>query len=387
MKNFFFPVAVALLMLASCDKSTTIVAEPEHEIAFKALPVAPTRAGELNGSSFDADAKYAMYVSASQYTSSGLSENPLFFTNQVFRNSGSSSEWHHYDSETAAAASPIYWPVGGARVDFLAFALPKGDRALIEGTGASVSWNADVSAKDFTISGWDTYAAQSDLLFSSANARTSESTGTAPFVKMTFDHAQALLIFNIKVNDADAALKVDDISFVTPDYNLARNAEMQLGGGGKEPSATTAPTAAQVTLKTKGTLLVDNSRNDLLCSWSFPDADGIVAANWRMPVTAASLSPCNGGVSAISQYGAALSNTTAYNQLGDTLLIPQQDKQNFTVTYTIGGNHMQYTYNELRGVWQAGKKYIYNLDVSVNEIIITETVNDFVAETSTPVIN
>jgi hypothetical protein len=106
-----------------------------------------------------------------------------------------------------------------------------------------------------------------------------------------------------------------------------------------------------------------------------------------MPVTAASLSPCNGGVSAISQYGAALSNTTAYNQLGETLLIPQQDKQNFTVTYTIGGNHMQYTYNELRGVWQAGKKYIYNLDVSVNEIIITETVNDFVAETSTPVIN
>ena len=42
---------------------------------------------------------------------------------------------------------------------------------------------------------------------------------------------------------------------------------------------------------------------------------------------------------------------------------------------------MDYTYAVTRGSWDAGKKYIYNLDLTVNEIIITESVVDFEANT------
>jgi hypothetical protein len=42
------------------------------------------------------------------------------------------------------------------------------------------------------------------------------------------------------------------------------------------------------------------------------------------------------------------------------------------------GRTMYYKYNELRGVWEMGKKYIYNLDINLNEIVITESVANFV---------
>ena len=39
---------------------------------------------------------------------------------------------------------------------------------------------------------------------------------------------------------------------------------------------------------------------------------------------------------------------------------------------------MNYTYNEARGTWEMGKKYIYKLDMTLSEIILTEEVADFV---------
>jgi hypothetical protein len=43
---------------------------------------------------------------------------------------------------------------------------------------------------------------------------------------------------------------------------------------------------------------------------------------------------------------------------------------------------MYYTVNDFRGVWQKGHKYVYNIDLTINEIVITEEVVDFVANQS-----
>ena len=70
-------------------------------------------------------------------------------------------------------------------------------------------------------------------------------------------------------------------------------------------------------------------------------------------------------------------NTTKFEQVGTSLLIPQQPRLNFLIHYTLSGNDMTYEFNELRGAWENGKKYIYNLDIYLNEIVITEEVLDW----------
>lgn len=380
MKKTIFLAAAALLMLAACDRTGTTVVGTPGEIGFKTTLQGVTKAGELSGTSFD-DEGYAIYASASQYASDGLLETPHFFTDQLFMNKVTAGtgdpDWHHYEDESAADASPLYWPVGGSSMDFLAYALPKGAKAGIP----APAFNGTVAARDFTVASWDTYANQVDLLYAAANGQTSLATGTTPYIKMEFRHAQALLIFNVRINQAASGLAVNDISFVTPEFIAARNAELN-GASPKAYADCSAPAAGQVTLQTRGTFQVDNQRNDLVAGWSFDAAgEGVVAANWKMPSFAGtpSVSPCNIESPAIGSavdYGTALTEN-AYVQLGETLLVPQQQARNFCVTYTVGGNTMQYYYNVPRRVWQAGYKYVYNLDINLNEIIITETVVDF----------
>jgi hypothetical protein len=148
---------------------------------------------------------------------------------------------------------------------------------------------------------------------------------------MNFDHAQALLIFQVKTNAADAFT----INSITIDG-----------------------------LKVKGTFTVDNSRNNLVASWSALEAvagEDIIAP---------------GADPAADNLGEAVT-ATSYAQIGSSLLIPQQPRLNFVINYTLGGKTMEYTWNEARGTWEMGKKYIYKLDVTLNEIILTEEVADF----------
>ena len=372
MKKIFVLFA-ALAVMAACNKSETVVTETPNELGFSVSSFNPTKAGELNGSTFD-NKDYAMYVSASQYKANGVEENPLFFNDELFMNAGGAPDWHHYAAEGAASPSPIYWPIGGSRIDFLAYALPKGRKAAIP----APVFNAATAAQDFTVTAWDTYANQVDLLYAAANGQTSLLNGVAPnYVKMTFDHAQALLIFNVKIDKATTGLVINDIAFVNDDYVRQRNVELQAGTA---PGATTEPIASEITLKTLGTFKVDNLRNNLVADWSDLRT---VTGHWKMPSFAGTpaKSDCNiSGVSSAVDYGTALTSATLV-QLGESLLIPEQPAQNFVVTYTVGSgastNTMQYVYNVKRNGWQAGKKYIYNLDIRINEIVITESVHDF----------
>lgn len=405
MRKTIFLCFAAAAVLAACNKSESITVQAEPgEISMKSAIHGVTKAGELNGSSFD-EKGYAMYVSASQYSEAGGSENPLFFNDQLFRNkpdgdADAKAMWRHYATEAAETASPLYWPVGGSSIDFLAYALPLGKKTVLTTSPRSITFNSSVAAQDFTVADWDTYANQIDLLYAAANGQVSRATGTSPYIKMGFSHAQALLIFNVSINQAASGLVINDISFVNRDYIDQRNDELigRVDGvynaaAPKAYAACTAPTASQVTLKTQGTFFVDNQRNDLLYSWSYAglgDADGVVAANWKMPDFAdeAYVSACNIESPAIAsavKYGAALTSE-AFVQLGETLLVPEQQAPNFVVTYTVGGNTLQYEYNVPRKVWQAGKKYVYNLDIDLNEIVITETVADFERVADVPAI-
>ena len=399
----------AALSLASCMQSRLNIdnravgnAGPA-EITFTESTGKITRAGELSGTRFnnvttgapdDMWVPYCMYVSAAQYSLDGELENPDYFHNAIFRvpNQGENS-WVSYSSETAAKKTPLFYPMGGASLDFLAFALPVGDRARLEDPDegcAEIQWFSDYGggpAAGFQIYDWDTYATQCDLLYGSRNGFNYTSADNynwdsgmynGELCKINFKHAQALLIFNLRYQVNQHEPIIHDVSFVTQDYVSQRRAEML---GGLEPDETTDPTQEQITLKTWGEFRVDNRGADLIAYWPEEELRSR-EGNWRMPLNEAQMSPCNAVtgdnvLDCVFQYGENI-ELCILGQLGETLLIPEQDKVAFTICYSDGkGNTMQYTYNDQKGKWLAGKKYIYNIIVHPDEVQIKEVVEEY----------
>lgn len=423
MKKVFFILSAALFAMVACNKSAD-VATPEAgkpgEIRLQAISNQATKAGELDGELLNKD--YGIYAAATQKNAAGLIENASFF-------SGNECLFACTDDPMTAAsqwkASPAqYWPIGGTRLDFLAYAQLKEKHAVVDRDWKAVwdNYSTDV-ASQLTFYDVDTYANQEDILYAVANGMTRDANSPASgepakTVPMTFEHAQALLIFNVKINSEGAGqIQIDEISFVsdarvaalrtyqnavaanvpahsaweakkTADGYDGMDADGKAAWDAANPEPTVTPLAdladEDVTLKTIGDFRVNNSRNNLVAGWIF-DSDACDADNYKMPA-AGKESPANKVVDAATDdddelldYGDVISNT-AYFQLGETLLIPEQDKVNFTIKYTVGGKTMYYTFNDLRGVWQMGHKYYYNLDLTVNEIVITEEVADFTAE-------
>lgn len=415
MKKTYLMAAAALMTLTACNKSETVVVErpDSNEIGFRVMSQNVTKAGEITGISLPNT--YGIYAAATQKSAEGVTENPTYFASpyeQLFGTAEADPSgintaaavadarlWHAGSYASTFTPSPIYWPMGKVKMDFLAYAIPMAshqDTGLATGVW-SATWDnpsTDV-ASQFTFNDVNTYVNQVDVMYASANDQTNAANGgSAHSTAMSFKHAQALLIFNVKVNaEVNNLLKIVDIEFIK-DARLAALQKEQRDGTVPE-----ALEASDVSLLTVGDFIVNNQRNDLQASWTGMSS---TAAGYRMPVTAiAAPSASNnvvlgqtatGGDALIQQYGANIpfngydddsdaetpDVSMGYAQLGETLLVPQQPKVNFVIKYQMGGRTMYYKYNELRGVWEMGKKYIYNLDINLNEIVITESVDNFV---------
>ena len=426
MKKIFLFICAAALMAVACNKSETVVREmAPSELGFRALSGKLTKAGEINGTILPAT--YGIYAAATQKNASGLIENASFFSTQ--------EQLFAVDGESTAAslwkASPaVYWPIGGVKLDFLAYGILQANHAGALATGV---WRADWDyastdiARQVSFKNVDTYAHQDDVVYAVANDQTSAANGgDGHSVALTFDHAQALLIFNVKASVAEK-IAINEISFVTPERvqalrtyqngvaaytplhaqweadKTAAYADIDADDEhypNPEDKATAkeawdtahpepvAPVLADlededVTLKTVGTFTVNNERNILAADWSF-GAGATKAENYKMKAGSTRSAANSASGEGCIDYGTAIANTADYTQLGETLLIPQQEKVNFTIKYTAGGNTMYYTVNDFRGVWEKGHKYLYNIDLTINEVVITETVVDY-SPAATPV--
>ncbi len=320
-------LCIAVLGMNACYKAETVITKDPQEIGFKAISANATKAdAQLEGTLLTKE--YSIYASATQKNAEGIIENPTFFQDQQFQTSDATvTATSKYRAWEGTEAKPIYWPVGGGVVDFLAYALPteKHGTPAATYTNSSTDVASIVSFKD-----WDTYTNQVDLLYAINNGKTSSTD-----VKLSFNHAQALLVFQVKVNTE----------------NIITINSILIDG-----------------LLTKGTFTVDNSRNTLVASWS----DLVNEDKESIP---------DGADNTKDNLGEPVASTEDFAQIGSTLLIPEQPRLNFTINYTMGGKTMNYVYNEARGTWEKGKKYIYKLDMTLNEIVLTEEVADFVGGT------
>lgn len=226
MKKVLLTLGAAALALVACNKSQTVVSESAHVIGFKAAANVATKADpELVGNTLTS--AYSIFAAAS------TDEDPTYFGKTKFTTEDGTPV---AESSIYKPATALYWPIGGAAVDFLAYATPSAADA-VPGEFAAAR-----HANNLTFANWDTYANQLDIVYAAAN----DQTDTKNPVLLTFNHAQALLGFTAKASKAG----VFTINSIT-----IKN------------------------LLTKGTLTIDNTRNTPEASWGSFDA----AADQTLP--------------------------------------------------------------------------------------------------------
>ena len=213
---------------------------------------------------------------------------------------------------------------------------------------------------------WNTYENQVDLLYDVKNGLTVETNAGAAFtgnpetyqdggnVGLILNHAQALLVFEAKVN-IPGVFKINSITLGGHPQGLVQDSNLLVNG----------------------TFTVDNTRNNVVAAWS-----NLSAENGQDVITENDLGVDGEGNPIPDYLGEPLDAAAVadFVQVGSSLLIPQQPRLNFVINYTLGDNTMNYEWNDVRGSWEMGKKYVYKMDITLNEIIITEVVTDFVTE-------
>ena len=229
-----------------------------------------------------------------------------------------------------------YWPVNGV-TSFLAYAA----------TGVvAATWGDKYADKvEFTLNDGFYNSSESDktpyidLLYASGEQKAEKNYSS---VSMTFNHTGAWVVFNVKLASA-----LTDATVTLNSFQLAN-----LFKGGK--------------------VVVDNTTYaGAKASWDFT---GVTAADYGVESFTAS----------------TVLSTTDYT-FG--AIIPEQNQTAIKFNYTLSSTgaafdaqtvNFEYPLSRF-DKWEMGKKYVYNITITFNEITITPSVTDWVDTTDTPI--
>lgn len=358
MKKYYVIAALAAMFLVACNKETTLsnVPEAEQEIAIRTLGIDTKSA--INSTAFPEG--YDMLVSAYKNVGTHKGEDVSADYFEGIQFAKNETTWK-------SIKGPKYYPIDGT-LDFLAVA-SAGIKDPSKGIVPTCVWGESSNvAKKVVLTVLDNSVKFDDLLFASANAQGSSASGTA----MTFNHAMSSVVF-------------------VASSNVAYNAESNVG-----------ITINSITVdgaKYSGTLTVSNpaaggSTGDLSAVWS-----GLGSAQTH--VNARVWAAANTGVKTDEPALSGLHLTTTPAPLtGDGakpfgeayVILPEQAAVPFTINYTVHNgknasgtapqnNTVEYQYTPASGTWQMGKKYVYNITITLTEIQIVPTVVDWANQT------
>lgn len=353
MKKLFVLSCVALATLASCSKSEDIEApQAQKEIAFN-VATDKSRA-PIENATFP--------TSLSMYVSAYNSVSKDYFKNVAFS----------YDQSRTTWKAGMYWPINGV-TNFLAYAFtPAADTqttAVMDaddakwGDTSGANWAQQVTF-DFgdkslcykpVAAGGSTVADPMtpyvDLLYASGE-QAKEKDYTS--VSMTFKHTGAWVVFNVKLGADLTGAKV-----TLNKFQLAN-----IFKGGK--------------------LVVDNTTYaGAKASWDF---EGVREADYDVQ-----------SFTALTELKAdtkdPLGNVTAKGDYTFGAIIPEQNQTAIKFNYTLSSDNqafdaqtVDFEYPLSRfDKWEMGKKYVYNITITFNEITITPSVADWESQTATNV--
>lgn len=342
---------VAALLASSCTDTRLV---PDEDAALTILPTgtAATKAA-IDGTAFPENR--TMAVSAFFNAPVGFGSSANYFGATTFAKDG--DVWR-------SAADPKYWPTTGT-IDIFAWSadgLTPSSRVYAakygDGLTMDIPDNADV---------------QCDILAAGVRAVSKIPEG----VPMAFRHAQALLCF---------------VAESSVPYDAAANYGITITG---------------ITLKDtyfSGTLAMAAS-NDLLVEMTEGAAAEATADDgcflWSALGSRGDKTlPTNAVAGVKLPYNVpatAMDFTSAGNRFGIGgvgILVPEQDQTSFVIAFTLHNgyddsgtaidNQLIYEYT-CSGVWEEGKKYVYSLSFTMDEITVSPTVVDWTATPAVPV--
>ena len=318
---------LGLALLCACGKTFTV--EEPRELTLRPAATVSTKADpELNGASLGTDNSYVILASAS------AAEQPEYLTGQWFTYHAATAKWKATtvddiaDSGTYDYSHPVFWPMGGVMVDFLALALKPEAYGVLTTSPGSITFNDagnGGSAGGVTIAEWNTYENQYDVMYAVNNGQSvgNSSAGTVP---LNFQHALAVVSFTAKNTSGDDGI-----------FTLK---SLTMNG-----------------LYYKGTLTLDNTTTGFSPSWAVSDDDGH-QGDKDIPMTSVPFV-----VPGPSASGQAIKCT-------EHLLVIPQVSRSVTLTYRVSNSPADLTLvlPLPRQVWRAGHRYTYNLGLNATEI-------------------
>lgn len=323
MKKLFLLATLAALALTGCVKSDEEIVS-EQEIAFSTVANKPTKAevyGPIAGTTYPAGEHFGVYA---YYTETDYATNsasaPLFMPNVEVEKDG--TYWHN-------TTTKYYWPLTG-KLTFAAYS-PK---AFGTGTVSS-SCPAGVKFTGYTAS--TALASQVDLCVTDLIKDQTKQTAVAT----PFKHTLSQIVFTV----APKAMGYTVTSIVVN----------------------------SITVKTVNTV----------GTWSSTDGS-FANGSWGTLGTPASYEVLGGTAKTLT-----LSSTTAVAAGTPIIVIPQTCAGyaidiNYTVNYTTS-IHSTVTVTKniaASSTWEKGKKYTYNLQFSLDEILFNPEVSDWTNATA-----
>lgn len=366
MKKYLFIAAALVMTLTSCQKETMMGAGSATDNLVNAISLKAANGmtkSAINGTTFPVG--YDMLVSAYRNLDTSVAGDDVpgtFFEGIHFAKGASDAVWH--------AATPKYWPLTG-NLDFLCIA-SSGLNTADNGIVPTCVWNAENAAKEVVVTVPDNSSAFDDILFGRANAQTFVATGNP----VVFNHAEAAVVFTAKSNIA---------------YNATNNVgitidSIAVNGAKYSGTLTVTNPAAGATAVTDSVVAV---WSNLGTQKDYVKARVWDSANLGTSVSESVLTGLN-----LTATSAAL----ATKPFGEGyVILPEQEATPFTVYYTIHNgfkadgttkldNNLQYKYSPTSGTkWNQGKKYVYDINITLNEITIAPSVVDWANQTTVDV--
>ena len=332
MKRFFFLAVAATCLLASCNKTEIVPTGDVQEISFVAVNKVATKA-PVDGTTFLTGDN--MDVAAYLATGDGATPG-TYFKETLFTNVPETNTW----------AGKRYWPLSDATINFLAVTnIGGGVASHVENTFDSTTPASEVVS---VLTG-NNDATQTDLMFA-AGQGTHTQGGAYNAVPMVFKHALSWINFEVKtgngLTDADPKIAINSITLNEVPVN--------------------------------GTLTVTNGN---YATTGAECVTGNLGATWSY-TNRVNMKLIESGI-VTDTYADDLLLTNAPEEFGGNgVLVIPSDQTSFTINYTITQpdetpNTFNYTYNLAGNKWEMAKKYVYNITMTLTEILINPSVTSW----------
>lgn len=338
MKRFLFFAASAIALFASCQKTVVNYQTDPQEIALFAVNKTVTKA-PVQGTVFltDDNMRVSAYLSKADDNESNIGE---YFSNILYQGNNASPNEYWVGGQ--------YWPLFNSTINFLAITEIGGS---VDNTDVAFGSTAYAEA---SLSNNNAYS-QNDLMFAVGQGVTNGN-GTYSAVGMQFKHALSWINFAFKSNIADV-ITVNSV---------------------------------ELTAKYNGVLAVSfNEYNSAV-----PLTENAVSANWLTANLDENRVQKVPKVDYTGEQGdvvlpASISTDPFAAYGGGLLVVPGNfDSRQFVINYKVKmkdseGNPadktFKYTY-PVNNEWGMGKKYTYNINITLDEIEVNPSVTDWASE-------